>query len=358
MAKDNPWYHRPAPLPRGSRIAVIGGGIAGLTAGLTLQNNGYRVTIYDRDQTPMNQASGNPVGILDPCLDKGDGAAAIFYRTALIHALDTYRALDPDIFLIRGLTKFIGEDQRHFPDCGAISPPKIKQALSLRLNIKSRMNISHFKDCGPAHAVIICGGPASDHFPETNQLPLAPVRGQITFLDADKYPTPPVSVLCGKGYLVPPLHLNGKTVMVTGASFGRGDSRTDMREEDHQENLKNAGILWPGISSRSVTGGRCAVRAHSPDHLPFCGPVPHMAKYKTAYEMLKHGPRHRDFEPAPYHQNLYMIAGLGARGFMTAPLLAHIMSALISGEPLPVPKTVYESLHPARFLIRKLIKGK
>lgn len=105
-------------------------------------------------------------------------------------------------------------------------------------------------------------------------------------------------------------------------------------------------------------GGRCAIRAYSPDHLPICGPVPDFAKYQTAYKMLKHGPKHQPFDPAPYQSNLYVITGLGARGFMAAPLLGDIMSALISGEPLPVPASVYQSLHPGRFLIRKLIKGK
>ena len=352
-----PWFHRPPPLPKGSSIAIIGGGIAGLTAGLALQNNGYRVTVYERDSQPMNQASGNPAGILDPYINKGDGADVSFYRAALTHALDYFRALDPDIFLSQGLTKFTGKDQLYFPDCGAISPPKIKDTLSAKLTIKSGVNIDHLTDCDLADAVVICGGPASQNFTETNHLPLYPVRGQITLLDADQYDNPPPHVLCGKGYLIPPLNLNGEMVMVTGASFGRGDTDTDIRQEDHQENLSNAEILWPAISERPVISGRCAIRAYSPDHLPICGPLPEYTKYSAAYKMLKHGPKHQDFISAPYHSGLYMIAGLGSRGFMSAPLLAEVLSALITGEPLPVPRAVYESLHPARFLIRKLIKG-
>ncbi len=354
--KTKPWYRRPTPLAKASSIAIIGGGIAGLTTGLALQNSGYRVTIYERDSQVMNQASGNPAGILDPYLNKGNGAEAVFYRAALLHALDYFRTLDPDIFLIRGLTKFTGEDQLHYPDCGAISPPRIRDILAASLNIISGKNISPVAARENADAVVICGGPTSSHFLETNQLPLDPVRGQITLLDAEKYTTPPEQILCGRGYLVPPLNLNGNMTMITGASFGRDDSDTDIREADHRENLKNAEDLWPGIKDRSVTGGRCAIRAYSPDHLPLCGPVPDIDQYQTTYKMLKHGPKHKKFEPAPYHENLYIVSGLGARGFMSAPLLGDIMAALIAGEPLPVPMPVYESLHPARFAIRRLIK--
>ncbi len=349
-----PWYHRPTPLSKGHHIAIIGGGIAGLTTGLALQNIGYRVTVYERDSIPMNQASGNPAGILDPYISKGDGADAVFYQAALNHALDYFQGLDPEVFLTQGLTKFSGKDQLHFPDCGAISPPKIREVLAAKLHIECGRDITPAAAFESADAVVICGGPASHHFTETNFLPLDPIRGQITLLDADNYTDPPAHVLCGKGYLIPPID----NVMVTGASFVRGDTGTDIRQEDHRENLKNAEMLWPGISRRTVIGGRSAIRAYSPDHLPLCGAVPDFARYESEYSLLKHGPKHKQFEIAPYHENLYMIAGLGSRGFMSAPLLSQIMAALISGEPLPVPEAIYESLHPARFQIRKLIKGK
>jgi len=355
-----PWFDRPDPLSSGSSIAIIGGGIAGLTAGLALQNNGYKVTIFEQDHQPMDGASGNPAGILDPVLDTGDGPGAVFYRAALCHALDYYPALDPEIFLTRGLTKYAvksGEKQE-FPECGAISPPKIREILSGRLTIKSHQNITDITACGAADAVIICGGAASSQFPQTAPLPLEPVRGQITLLDADKYADPPQQVLCGKGYLVPPVNLDGRMTMVAGATYGRGDDNMDIRAQDHRQNLANAEILWPGVGIRPVTGGRTARRAHSPDHLPLCGPVPDFAGYKTAYEMLKHGPRHRDFPPAPCQPNLYMVTGLGSHGFMAAPLLAEILSAVISGQALPVPKAVYHALHPARFIIRSLKKAK
>ncbi len=355
---EKPWFNPPHPLKKGCSIAIIGAGIAGMLTGLALQKAGYMVTLYDREDTPMSKASGNPVGIIDPYLNQGDGTDATFYRMALDHALEFYQSLDPEIFHSLGLTKFKGKDKIHFPDCGAISPPRIRDILSRCLTIKSGINIENLTDCDKADAIIICSGPACLQYPETNSLPLEPVRGQITLLEAGQFALPPKEVLCGKGYLIPPVNLNDETIMVTGATFSRGDTDTDIREEDHQENLKNAETLWPNISQQPVKAGRCAIRAYSPDHLPLCGPIAHIAKYQSAYKMLKHGPKHQDFIPAPYHPNLYVLSGLGSRGFLAAPLLAEIISVLISGEPLPVPRSVYEGLHPARFQVRNIIKGK
>jgi tRNA 5-methylaminomethyl-2-thiouridine biosynthesis bifunctional protein len=48
---------------------------------------------------------------------------------------------------------------------------------------------------------------------------------------------------------------------------------------------------------------------------------------------------------------------LGARGFMTAPLLAERLAAEITGEPQPLDRLLLRALHPARFLERRLRRG-
>ena len=376
-----PWFQRPAPLAKGSHIAVIGGGIAGLTTGLALQNSGYKVIIYDRDDKPMNRASGNPVGILDPSLSASESPEGCLARAAVSHSLNFYQSLNPDIFLHHGLMKFAATSPHgtlYFPELGAISPPEIRRILSEKLSLKMATNITHIVQnettqnkttqnkkwhlfegdecCAVADAIVICGGPDSINFAQSHHIPLDPVRGQITYLSQGK--NPPKDVLCGKGYVIPPLNLDGKMTIVTGASFHRGDRDLSLRAEDHMENITQAKKLWPDIGHSTVIGGRCALRAYSPDHLPICGPMPDLAQYHSSYSTLKHGPKHKEFPPASYQPNLYITAGLGARGFLVAPLLADIMAALISGAPLPIARKIYESLHPGRFLIRKLSKAK
>ncbi len=360
-------------MDKGSSIAIIGGGIAGLTTGLVLQERGYHVTIFERDHTPMNRASGNPAGILDPSLTNRESLEGQFYHTAMSRALDFYSSLGQQIFLSRGLLKFArdsSDDTLCFPDLGVISPPKIRDILAKKLRIRNNINITHFthtqkwhlfagdKPQATADAIVICGGPLARDSSFANHLPLEAVRGQITYLNAEKNDNLPRKALCGKGYLTPPFDMNGGATIVSGASFSRNDTDLSLRGDDHRENLENAEILWPGISKREITGGRCAIRAYSPDHMPICGPVADQEQYQAAYEMLKHGPKHQNFIPAPYVPNFYAVTGLGARGFLSAPLLGNLITALICGDPLPVTQAVYESLHPARFLIRALKKEK
>ncbi len=321
----------------------------------------------------MDQASGNPAGILDPSLTSPESPEGQFYHAAMSRAVDFYSSLGRQVFLSRGLLKFArdsSDDNLYFPDLGAISPPKIRGILSQKLRIRNNVNITHFthtqkwhlfagdKSQATADAIVICGGPKTRDSSFANHLPLEAVRGQITYLNAEKNDNLPRKALCGKGYITPTFEMNGQATMVTGASFSRNDTDMTLRSDDHRENLENAETLWPGISKREITGGRCAIRACSPDHMPICGPIADQEQYLAAYEMLKHGPRYQNFIPAPYVPNLYAVTGLGARGFMSAPLLADLITALICGGPLPVTPAVYESLHPARFLIRALKKGK
>ena len=107
-----------------------------------------------------------------------------------------------------------------------------------------------------------------------------------------------------------------------------------------------------------VTGARASIRAMTADHYPIVGPVHDQDWYMAQYETLKHGPKRRTFATAEYVDGLYTVCGLGARGVQTAPLLADILSSYISGTPCPVENTMREGLHPARFLMRDIIKGK
>jgi tRNA 5-methylaminomethyl-2-thiouridine biosynthesis bifunctional protein len=54
---------------------------------------------------------------------------------------------------------------------------------------------------------------------------------------------------------------------------------------------------------------------------------------------------------------VFIAAGFGSRGLTTSGLSAALLAAVLTGEPLPVQATLYQQLHPARFLIRQLKRG-
>jgi tRNA 5-methylaminomethyl-2-thiouridine biosynthesis bifunctional protein len=134
-------------------------------------------------------------------------------------------------------------------------------------------------------------------------------------------------------------------------------SYKDLQNESHEKNKEKLKRFLPDMDI-NVLGGRANIRAMTPDHFPIVGPAFSDETFKELYGQLKHGPKGKPFEEPEYLEGLYVMAGLGARGVQSAPLLADMLSAYISGGPSPVDRQIREALHPARFLIRAIRKGK
>ena len=95
-------------------------------------------------------------------------------------------------------------------------------------------------------------------------------------------------------------------------------------------------------------------RVHCPDSLPLVGQVHDADFYHQAYGDIAKGNPYIDY-PAPlYHDNLYVLGGLGARGFQSAPILADYLASIIIGLPFSLPQSLCHAIHPARFDIRYL----
>jgi tRNA 5-methylaminomethyl-2-thiouridine biosynthesis bifunctional protein len=95
----------------------------------------------------------------------------------------------------------------------------------------------------------------------------------------------------------------------------------------------------------------------TPDRYPMVGAVPDVDYCRQTYAELRHGRVGQVFPAARYQKNLYLLGGLGSRGLTTSGLCAELLASLLMGEPLPMQATLYQQLHPARFLIRQLRRG-
>ena len=73
-------------------IAIIGAGIAGLTLAHACQNWGATVTIFNAHDKPMQGASGNPVGLIEPRLlnDNDTTNHGRLNRSAYLHSVGYY----------------------------------------------------------------------------------------------------------------------------------------------------------------------------------------------------------------------------------------------------------------------------
>ncbi|GAL08685.1 tRNA (5-methylaminomethyl-2-thiouridylate)-methyltransferase [Photobacterium aphoticum] len=166
-------------------------------------------------------------------------------------------------------------------------------------------------------------------------------------------------MLCYDGYLTP-VNATGDSHCI-GASYRRGSTDLTFSGDEHADNQQRLinclpDIAWPTTLDFSDNNARVGVRCASRDHLPFVGDVCDFDALLEQYADLK---EHQDSaQPVPVYPNLFAMIGLGSRGLSSAPLLGEVLASQICGDPLPLPNSVLEALHPGRMWVRKLVKGK
>jgi tRNA 5-methylaminomethyl-2-thiouridine biosynthesis bifunctional protein len=351
-----------APAPR---IAVIGAGIAGAALRRAFRAMGADPLVIEAEG-PGAGASGNAAALVMPRLDAGGGPVAQLYAQSLERAADLYDPC-PGAVIAGGAVQLetgpkdkgrfdrIAEDGLFEPgamarlaagevearlgepagaglairDARVVEPARIlgdwlAGASILKASVE-RIEASadgwRLLDAGGAQVaradivVIAAGAGAARLAPG---LPLSAVRGQVSL--AEPFAVP--KAVIGEGYVIP----TGAGLLF-GATHDRGDTGSEPRPADHQRNLDQLARARPGLAAElrvRPLEARASLRAVTPDFLPLAGAVP----------------------GAP---GLYILSGLGSRGFCAAPLLAEHVAALALGFPSPLPKGSREIVDPERF---------
>lgn len=406
----HPWFTASSYQKKITKVAVIGAGVAGCVAARRLQEDGVEVTVFERAAQAGSEGSGNRIGIVKPHIVLNQKGVGRFNTVAYLHALRFYDQLAQTPWMgARGLfsmSKNEADEARHktmvarhilpeaeieyidaheatkrvgleiprgglwYANAGCIEPSKLCQAIAAGLNVQYEQEIRQIEregdgwvlktqngDAFDADAIVLAMAGETSQFVEQFDLPLRGRRGQVSYMAAgDKTAGMKHAVSYG-GYMLPAKD----GTHIVGASFEHWNDFTDhgykdILESSHAENRQKLSILL-GEESLDIMDGRASIRAMSPDHHPIVGPVFSQDWYVEEYHRLKHGPRAKRFAPAQYVDGLYVLCGLGARGVQTAPLLAEILCAYMSGRPFPVETSIREALHPARFLIRDIKKG-
>ncbi len=415
----SPWYARPtAPFKAGRSVIVVGAGLAGCCTAWSLANRGWRVTLIERHASEAQEASGNPQGILYCKLSPHQTPLSRFvqasygYGLRLLHQVlpqgpDNWEAcgvlqlatnakeqsrLDglarhgyPSGFL-QGVSQAQASDLAglpvptgglFFPQGGWVNPPALCRALLAHplitlqnhhevLTLERNGAVWRAKDSqsavlGEAAVAVICSAADSLHLAPTAHLPLKAIRGQITHLPASESSRKLRTVLCAEGYISPARH--GEHHL--GASFRFDRHDTEPSAEENESNIALLGTLAPSlvdaldIPSLDIPKlkARAALRCTTPDYLPVVGPLVDPAAFRQQYAVLGKDASKRPVEPAPWHEGLYVNAGHGSRGLISAPLSGELLAAWIENEPLPLPRPLAEAVHPSRFLLRALIRG-
>lgn len=349
---------------RSPRVAVIGAGIAGAAAARALVAEGVRVIVVEAEQAGAG-ASGFPASLVTPRLDAGDALIARFHAQALERAGALYRAL-PGAVIAEGVLQLeqAPRDAARFDKIAAqplwaegamrrldaaacserLGEPTARGGLMMAgaLAVRSSAVLEPWlagaarttaraarleptpggwrvlDDDGAvvveADAVVLAAGWGSAAL--APELPLSPVAGQADWAEGIAPPSP----VAWGGYVAP----TGQGLLY-GATHDRGVEQPQASDEATARNRAALAAALPALAEAARTaprgGRRTAVRATTPDRLPLCG----------------------EWTPG-----LFVLTGLGSRGFCVAPLLGEHLAARLTGRPSPLPADAARRLEPRR----------
>ncbi|HYD28055.1 tRNA (5-methylaminomethyl-2-thiouridine)(34)-methyltransferase MnmD [Brevundimonas sp.] len=346
-------------------VAVIGAGIAGAAVARAFAALGLECTVVEAEARGAG-ASGFPSSLVTPRLDAGDAAIAALHAQALSRARALYAAV-PGAILADGVLQLeqTARDAGRFAKVAAqdIWPegamtPLPASACAERLDEPVDTGGLFMRDALVLHAapvleawlaqahpvtasvaglepcaagwrlldqagatileagvvVIAAGWGAAALRPD---LPLSAVRGQADWVEGITGPA-----TAWGGYATPT-----PDGLLFGATHERDETAVRSDAACTARNLETLAARLPRLAERIAKAGnlgsRTAIRATTPDRLPLSG------------------------EAAP---GLFVLTGLGSRGFCVAPLLAEHVAALAVGTPSPLPAALSARVEPKRFV--------
>ncbi len=352
--------------PRRPTVAILGAGVAGASLARAFAAQGVLATIFADPN--IGAASAAPAALVAPRLDAGLGPVAELSAQAVHRALDLYETV-PEAIIARGARQIAmtSKDPERFARiatsdlfaAGAmrlcetaegssalemsedsavvVDPTRVLQAWAPSVTATAihalertdhgwRLLDGSGGIIGQADVVVVASGAAGATL--LPALPLRPVRGQASLA---AIAAPSISTVFG-GYAIPT-----RTGVMFGATHDRDDLGLEMRERDHARNLETLREALPDLAAqaeRSPLEAHVGLRAGTPDFLPLAGLA------------------------SPGNSGLFVLGGLGSRGFTFAPLLAEHIVALAIGAPSPLPLALSRLVDPARFAERLARRGR
>ncbi len=362
------------------KIAIIGGGLAGTACAYVLKCAGVEPVIYEAGAEIAPGASGNPIGLYNPRLSAHRTPESDFYAHAFRLALETFSSLchserlalknlDPsaralqddniidwnpcgalhlitderkkkqleqtietwgwaekDIQLLDAeqTSEIAGVELRHeaiyLPGSGYVSPKKLCERYADGVEVHFNTKIKSIADVD-ADAVVLACGMGVRKFEETRELPLSPVRGQVTFVKATAESEKLRCALCYDGYVLP-VKDGGHII---GATFQQGVRHSDIHEDDDRDNIAALAGVAPDVAKGLKPGGSWAsVRVTSKDHFPVIG---------RAHDC----------------RDVYVSTAHSAHGIIGSLAGAHLIADMILERELSLPDEVVKKLNPVRF---------
>jgi tRNA 5-methylaminomethyl-2-thiouridine biosynthesis bifunctional protein len=403
-AKLKNWLpESPAALAVGSRVAVIGAGIAGATVAAELAQAGMLVTVFEAADTPATAASGNIAGNCLPVVDRGNAPYNQWYWQAWQLAYQWWQVQDnathygdltgafkwshnpkkqqtwqqwveelanPDVAQWKSaLPEAIDAKGIWFAQGGYLIPRQVIANLLDHTHIElrtsttinalqrsdQRWTLHSAQDCTEVFdaVVIATGAQTANLLPEWSPF-LQLNKGQVTHLSVTDWKTPPHFVLSYGGYAIPAV--NGVTCV--GATF-EDAAPLGLDDKGQAYNLAKLRAALPTVLCDKVQpiGGHSAYRVMTADHLPIVGQVIDIAAYQSRVSpYVLHPDTCPDMRDLLV-PNLWLNLGHGARGLTSSFLSARLLCAQITGQKIPVDARLGYAVHPCRLIFRQLVQN-
>ena len=389
---------------------VVGGGIAGCSTARALAKRGVAVTLLEQHHIIAAEASGNPIATLYPKLSTKPSPQSTLALQGFLYTLDLIKQLplhanffsacgqiqlaydareqarQDALFSQKEYAFFQALDAKEaseiagiqlknaglfLPDAGWVKPRDFCQALvdvqgihiitdSNVLNVEKnegywqvnyRNNSQHYEL--KADMVVLSNANQVQQFAclssfSNTPLPITAVRGQVNFFAPTVASASIKTAICDTHYLSPAV--NG--LHSIGATYAPNDLNRQLSATDSLENLTALKHISPDIFNSIQPYkalGRVAWRSHTQDYLPLAGQL------MDDKALLANPPRY-NADPAslPWLQGLYVNAGHGSKGMITAPICAELIANQVCNEVFRLDPSIASKLNPSRFLLKQL----
>lgn len=331
------------------RIAVIGGGIVGVTSAFYLSKEGLEVDLYD--DPSKAQATKAAVGIICPWVSQRRNKlwyhlaqqGALFYTDRLLKDVPQQSFYESSGTLIvhpskqDQLLKIANINKVGAPEMGQVSildgedlaqclPPLIQvtsaisvsggaqidggiyredllqEAQTIRL-IEAKANVKGLQVNNKEYdAVVVAAGAWLNGVIEGYEFLVSPQKGQLVELMPTS-PLPLFPVVMPQGEVDILRKRDGKLVIGASHENDKGfDTKRDLEVE--KQLLEQAKTWIPDIDALEVSGYRIGTRAYTADYLPIFGEL---------------------------YDHVYVATGLGSSGLTTGPYIGYCIAQAILG---------------------------
>lgn len=405
VKRHTPWSFSIPKKNRSKHALVIGAGLAGCFTAYALARRGWSVTLLEAQNKVAAGASGISQALLYPKVTPYRSPLNTFMLSAFLFAYRTYKHLltvwpvgelsgilqlaynQKEALSQQNLTEWLSvypelgqlvsaEDASilagidrvssglYIPQSGWLDGPLLCQHLidspHIQFISNTMMDALNYEDemwhiqNYSADVLVIANGDGATSFKETNHIPLKKIRGQMTWINKSVDSQAMKIPVCADIHILPAR----KGCHLLGATYHSNSEDRTCYDRDDECSLSKLPTISSTVDwSRDVLGHWCGIRAATRDYLPLVGPVAKSDVFRHCYRGLTSNSKRWIPAVSEYYPGLYLCAGFGSRGLTTVPLSAEWLASLINKEPSLLPRTMIQSLSPARFLRREMIRG-